>query len=54
MQDQRDRLNKIIDGGHSQHLLVELLSYYQSYFGQQILNDQEKENFNNLLNGILL
>jgi hypothetical protein len=54
VQDQRDRLNKIIDAGHNQYLLVELLSYYNSYFGQQILNDQEKENFYNLLKGILL
>jgi hypothetical protein len=53
VQDQRDRLNKMIDEGQNQHLLTELLSYYNSYFGQQILNDQEKENFYNLLKGIL-
>ena len=54
VQDQRDRLNKIIDEGQNQHLVTELLSYYNSYFGQAVLNDQEKENFYNLLQGILI
>lgn len=54
IQNQRDRLNKMINEGKHQHLVTELLSYYNSYFGQQILNDQEKENFYNLLKGILL
>jgi hypothetical protein len=54
VQDQRDRLNKIIDEGKNQYLITELPAYYNSYFGQQILNDQEKENFYNLLKGILL
>jgi hypothetical protein len=54
VQHQKDRLNKIIDEGQNQHLMKELLSYYNSYFGQQILNNQEKENFYNLLKGILL
>jgi hypothetical protein len=54
VQDQRDRLNKIIDEGKNQRFATELLSYYNSYFGQQILNDQEKENFYNLLKEVLI
>jgi hypothetical protein len=54
VQHQRDRLNKIIDEEQNRHLMAELLSYYNSYYGQKILNDQEKENFYNLLQGILL
>lgn len=54
VQEQRDRLNKIIDQGKNKHLIEEFLSYYNSYFGQKILNDKEKENFYNLLKGILV
>ncbi len=51
--DQRVRLHKALEETNTE-IVPSLLDYYNSYFGQQILNDQEKDNFYNLLKGILL
>jgi hypothetical protein len=52
--EQRIRLQKIIDENIYKLCAPQVLSYYNSFFGQKILNDREKENFYKLLDGILL
>jgi hypothetical protein len=52
--EQRVRLQKIIDENTHKLCSSQILSYYNSFFRINILNDQEQENFYNLLNGILI
>jgi hypothetical protein len=52
--EQRLRLQKIIDENMHKLCSSQILSYYNSFFRTNILNNQEQENFYNLLNGILI
>lgn len=52
--EQRVRLQKIIDENIHKSCAPAVLSYYNSFFRTNILNDQEQENFYKLLNGILI
>ena len=52
--EQKIRLQKIIEENIHKLCGPKVLSYYNSYFGQKILNDKEKENFYNLLQGVLI
>lgn len=54
--EQREKLKKIIDNQEHKYSILkkDITACYYSYFGQSVLNDQEKQNFYELLKGILI